>query len=92
MKKLIAIAGLALLTSTAWAHHEHFGNNGEMYGSPLVEHGPGETVHAVQLGEGDAYASPHIEQPADHTHDKGEGGQKGEGDLYGSILVDIGAL
>lgn len=68
MKQLIAIAGLALMTSAAWAHDEHFGGNDDMYNSPILDHGPGETVTAVQRGVGDQYASILITQPADHTH------------------------
>lgn len=90
MKKMIAIAGLAMLTTAASAHDEHFGTDGEMYNNPLVDHGVAEETGYVQRGEGDMYGS--ILLGNDHAHKKGEGAQKGEGDQYGSILVDIGAL
>ncbi|EGV51537.1 hypothetical protein [Candidatus Endoriftia persephone] len=67
MKKIFAIASLALLTSTAWAHDEHFGDNPDMYQSPITEHGKGDPAHVGQMGIGDQYASQLIQQPADHT-------------------------
>ena len=57
MKKIFAIASLALLTSTAWAHHDTFGGNPDMYNSPLLDHGTNESQSmqrtAVQPGIGD---------------------------------------
>ena len=40
MKKTLVFAGLTLLTSTALAHHKTFGNNPDMYASPLLDHEP----------------------------------------------------
>ncbi|MBA1443721.1 MAG: hypothetical protein M3H12_19540 [Chromatiales bacterium] len=71
MKKIFAIIGLALLTSAAWAHDEHFGGNPDMSSSPIMDHGTGERAHALQKGEGDLYASQMISQPADHSHKSG---------------------
>ena len=68
MKKIFAIASLALLTSTAWAHHDTFGGNPDLYGSPLLDHGTAKYAQAVQMGIGDSYASQLIPQPADHMH------------------------
>ncbi len=67
MKKLIAIFGLTLLASSASAHHSALGGNPDLYQSPLLDHDKGETVHAVQRGIGDDYASQFIRQPADHS-------------------------
>ncbi|MCU7936464.1 MAG: urea transporter [Candidatus Thiodiazotropha sp. (ex Dulcina madagascariensis)] len=68
MKKIFAIASLALLTSVVLAHDKTFGENPDMYGSPLLDHDTAERDQAVQMGMGDNYASQLIPQPADHTH------------------------
>ncbi|MEN8180397.1 MAG: urea transporter [Pseudomonadota bacterium] len=68
MKKIIAFASLALLTSVAWSHDKTFGGNPDLYGSPLLDHGKAERAHAVQMGIGDSYGSQLIPQPADHMH------------------------
>ena len=40
MKKLIAVVAISLLTSGAWAHDKVFGDNPDMYNSPLLDHIP----------------------------------------------------
>jgi len=72
MNKLLAIFTLALLASTASAHHSVLGGNPDLYQSPLLDHDRGETAHAVQRGIGDNYGSQWINQPADHS-DKSRG-------------------
>lgn len=67
MNKLITIAALGLLTSTAWAADSSLGDTQEMYGSPLLDHNQSEQAHSVQRAIGDNYGSMDIKQPADHT-------------------------
>jgi len=64
MKKLIAIAALTILTSTAWAHN----NTGNSYSG---NHISSEKAHAIQLGSNEFYASVLISQPADHQDKAG---------------------
>ncbi len=66
MKKIIAIAAIAILgtTTAAWAHDKHFGGNPDMYASPLMDHGKGAPSGEVMKGEGDLYGS-HIVNPED---------------------------
>jgi len=68
MKKIIAIAAIAILGSTtaAWAHDEHFGSNEDMYGSMLTDHSKGSKGGEGQKGEGDLYGS-HVANPEDVT-------------------------
>ncbi len=68
MKKIIAIAAIAILGSTtaAWAHDEHFGANEDMYGSMLTDHSKGSKGDEGQKGEGDLYGS-HMANPEDVT-------------------------
>ena len=68
MKKMIAVATLALLSSAAWAHDKDFAGDSDMYQSPILEHGPGSPTGEVQKGEGDLYGS-HMENPEDVTPD-----------------------
>lgn len=88
MKRLIILIAFVLSASGAWAADQVLKGNPDLQESPLLEHTPGEKMHAQQMGYGDQYGSPLIEQPSDHTHMKGEGGQPGEGDRYGSVLLD----
>lgn len=67
MKKIFAIAILALLSSSAFAHDRIMGGNPDMYGSPLLDHGTAEKAHALQMGYGDQYGSSLIAQPSDHA-------------------------
>ena len=95
MKKLLAIAALLVLSSTAWAHHEHFGGNGDMYQSPLMDHGPGGATGKVQKGQGDLYAS-HLENPEDVRSNPNvkpepydyKNAWKTEGDQYQSVIFE----
>ena len=89
MKRLIIITSLSLATTGAWAADEVLGGNPDMYKSPLTDHGPGERMHAPQMGYGDEYGSQLIKQPSDHSHGE-EARQPGEGDQYGSVLYDRG--
>lgn len=69
MKKIIAIATIAILGSTtaAWAHDEHFGKDGDFYGSMLTDHDMKSSKGGEgQKGEGDLYGS-HIANPEDVT-------------------------
>ncbi len=69
MKKVIGIVAITILgmSSATWAHDEHFGGNGDMYGSALTDHSKAPpTGSEGQKGEGDLYAS-HLENPEDVT-------------------------
>lgn len=66
MKKIIAIAAIAILgtTTAAWAHDKHFEGNEDMYASPLMDHDKGAPTGDVMKGEGDMYGS-HMANPED---------------------------
>jgi len=69
MKKIITIAAIAILgtTTAAWAHDQHFGTEGDAYGSALSDHSKAApTGKYMQKGEGDLYAS-HMVNPEDVT-------------------------
>jgi hypothetical protein len=70
MKKLFAIVAISLLSSTAFAHHNHLGTEGDAHGSQLIEHNnPGARATSPgQQGEGDFYGS-HLANPEDVTPD-----------------------
>ena len=58
MKKIFAIASLALLTSTVWAHDKVLSGNPDLYNSPLLDHTTNKSQSrqstAVQPGIGDS--------------------------------------
>ena len=65
MKKVLAVIAIALLSTAAIAHDEHFADNEDMYGSALIDHGPGgQGGLEAQKGEGDLYGS-HVANPED---------------------------
>jgi hypothetical protein len=65
MKKVLAVIAIALLSTAAIAHDEHFADNEDMYGTALTDHGPGgKGGLEAQKGEGDLYGS-HIANPED---------------------------
>ena len=67
MKRITAIAAIAILGSTAaWAHDDTLGGNPDLYQSPLVDHSKGSAGHEGQKGEGDLYGS-HVANPEDVT-------------------------
>ncbi len=68
MKKIIAIAAIAILGSTtaAWAHDKTLGGSEDLYQSPLLEHDKGTKGGEPQKGEGDLYGS-HVANPEDVT-------------------------
>lgn len=66
MKKTIAAFSLALVAGTAMAQDRVFGDNPEMYGSPLLDHASPHPHIQVQRGVNEEYASLLIPQPADH--------------------------
>jgi len=78
MKKLIAIAALTILTSTAWASDE-VGDSWS--GNSVVS----EKAHDIQLGNNDFYASMLIAQPADRPDTAGLVAQQGVNELYGIL-------
>jgi hypothetical protein len=70
MKKLLAIVAIALLSTAAVAHDEHFADNEDMYGTALTDHGPGgKGGLEAQKGEGDLYGS-HMANPEDVSINK----------------------
>ena len=66
MKIFFVIIAISLLSSTAFAHHDHLGTDGDAHGSQFIEHNnPGSrATSAGQQGEGDLYGS-HIANPED---------------------------
>lgn len=70
MKKIIAIAAIAILGSStaAWAHDDVLGGNEDLYESQLIDHGKGSKGGEAQKGEGDLYGS-HLANPEDVTAD-----------------------
>ena len=66
MKKVLAVITMALLSSVAMAHDKTLGGNPDLYGSALLEHGPGDPTGNPAKGEGDQYAS-HMADPAEHA-------------------------
>ena len=67
MKKIIAIAAIAILggsVTATWAHDQQLGGNEDLYGSMLMDHKPGSQGHEGQKGEGDLYGS-HVANPED---------------------------
>ncbi len=87
MKHVIVVTSLVLVTSGAWASDNVMDGHPDLYQSHLLDHGPGEKAHALQMGDGDDYASQLIKQPSDHSHGE-EARQRREGDEYGSVLYD----
>jgi hypothetical protein len=89
MKKIFAIASLALLTSTAWAHHETFSGNPDMYNSPLLDHATNESQSmqrtAVQPGIGDGVSQ--FGDTASHKLDLDHDGwtDLNNSEIYGSF-------
>lgn len=87
MNRIILAFMFATIMSVSWAADKVLGGNPDLRESPILEHGPGEKVHAPQMGSGDEYGSQLIKQPSDHSHDD-DARQAGEGDQYGSVLLD----
>ena len=80
MKKLLTIAALTLLTSTAFANTEV----GDTYAG---KHISAEKAHDIQMGSNEAYGSMMIKQPADHKDTSNQNIQRGEGENYGSMMI-----